>query len=213
MEMDRVIGVRSDKTVFRAKDKVIKMFDDGYSKSDILNEALNQSRIEEMGMNIPKILEVGKIDGRWAIIQEFIEGKQLEYLMGTNPEKMAEYLDNMAQLQWDMHQKKPPLLNKLTDTLTRKIAACDLNATVRYDIIAQLQEMPKGNSLCHGDFVPGNIIVGTKGEYFMLDFSHSCVGNPLADVAKSYILLGLHFGEDIAEKYIALYCDKSGGKP
>ncbi|MEG0091298.1 MAG: aminoglycoside phosphotransferase, partial [Oscillospiraceae bacterium] len=72
MEMDRVIGVRSDKTVFRAKDKVIKMFDDGYSKSDILNEALNQSRIEEMGMNIPKILEVGKIDGRWAIIQEFI---------------------------------------------------------------------------------------------------------------------------------------------
>ncbi|MEG2082789.1 MAG: aminoglycoside phosphotransferase, partial [Oscillospiraceae bacterium] len=67
MELDRVIGLRAGKTIFRAEDKVIKMFDAEYSKSDILNEALNQSRIEELGMNTPKIIEVGKLEGKWAI--------------------------------------------------------------------------------------------------------------------------------------------------
>ncbi|MEG1049918.1 MAG: aminoglycoside phosphotransferase, partial [Oscillospiraceae bacterium] len=159
MELDRVIGLRAGKTIFRAEDKVIKMFDAEYSKSDILNEALNQSRIEELGMNTPKIIEVGKLEGKWAIIQQLIPGKPLEYLMKTQPQKMDEYINDMVQLQWDMHKRKPPLLNKLTDTLTRKIASCDLNATVRYDIIAQLNSMPKANSLCHGDFTPENIIL------------------------------------------------------
>lgn len=209
MEMDRVIGLRTGKTVFRAQDKAIKMFDEDYLKSDILNEALNQSRIEELNINTPKILEVTKIDGKWAIIQEFIEGKQLEHLMKKNPEKTEKYIEDMVAFQFEMHSKKPPLLNKLSDTLTRKIAACELVATVRYDIISQLKEMPWGNSLCHGDFNPNNIILTSEGEYFMLDFSHSCVGNPLADVAKTYLLLLSSFGEKTAQSYMTLYCEKA----
>lgn len=210
MELDRVIGLRIDKTVFRAKDKVIKMFDEDYSKADVLNEALNQSRIEEIDINIPKILEVTKIDGKWAIIQEYIEGNQLGHMMKSDPENLNKYIDDMVELQFSMHSKKPPLLNKLPDTLTRKIAACELGATVRYDIIAQLKEMPWGNSLCHGDFNPSNIILTPQGEYCILDFSHSSVGNPLADVAKSYILIMSEFGQETAERYIELYCSKSG---
>ena len=67
-----VIVERPTKIIYREGDKVVKLFDEHYSKSDILNEALNQARVEETGLNIPKLLEVTKIDGKWAIILEEI---------------------------------------------------------------------------------------------------------------------------------------------
>ena len=62
MNLDRVIAVRTNKTVYRDGDKCIKVFDSDYSKADVLNEALNQARIEETGLNIPKVLEVCTIE-------------------------------------------------------------------------------------------------------------------------------------------------------
>ena len=81
MKLDQVIAVRPAKTVYRDGDRCIKVFNENYSKADILNEALNQARVEETGLNIPKIIEVTKVDGRWAIVSEFIEGKTLAALM------------------------------------------------------------------------------------------------------------------------------------
>ena len=65
MKLDRVIAVRNNKTIYRDGDKCVKVFNENYSKSDVLNEALNQARIEETGLNIPKVLEVTMIDGKW----------------------------------------------------------------------------------------------------------------------------------------------------
>ena len=75
MNLDNVVAVRANKTVYRDGDRCIKLFSEGYSKALILNEALNQARIEETGLNIPKILEVTTVNGRWAIVSEYIEGR------------------------------------------------------------------------------------------------------------------------------------------
>ena len=99
MKLDRIIAVRTGKTVYRDGDRVIKVFDSDYSKADILNEALNQARIEETGLAIPKVLEVTMIDGKWAIITEYIEGKTMAELMKENPDKFDEYLDQFVDLQ------------------------------------------------------------------------------------------------------------------
>ena len=66
MKLDNVIAVRPGKKIYRDGDRTIKVFEEGFSKADILNEALNQARIEETGLRIPKILEVTMIDGKWA---------------------------------------------------------------------------------------------------------------------------------------------------
>ena len=47
MNLERVIAVRNNKTVYRDGDKAIKVFKANFTKSDILNEALNQARVEE----------------------------------------------------------------------------------------------------------------------------------------------------------------------
>ena len=123
MNLDRVIAVRNTKTIYRDGDKCIKVFSADYSKADVLNEALNQARIEETGLNIPRVLEVTVIDGKWAIVSEYIKGKTLAQLMAEDPDKMDEYLEFFVDLQLKMHSFTAPLLNKLKDKMAHLTCA------------------------------------------------------------------------------------------
>ena len=209
MKLDKVIAVRNNKTIYRDGDKCIKVFDENYSKADVLNEALNQARIEETGLNIPKILEVTMIDGKWAIVSEFIKGKTLSQLMEENEDKKDEYLELLVNLQLEVHSKKSPLLNKLKDKMNRKISESNLDATTRYDLHTRLEGVPKHNKVCHGDFNPSNIIITDDGTAYILDWSHATQGNASADVARTYLLFCLAGDTEGAEKYLDLFCKKS----
>ena len=209
MKTDKVIAVRNTKTVYRDGDNVIKLFDEHYSKSDILNEALNQARVEETGLNIPKLNEVTKVNGRWAIVMDYIAGKTLQQLMDENPDKIDEYLELFVNLQMEVHSKRAPLLNKLKDKMNRKISQADLNATIRYDLHTRLESMPKHNKVCHGDFNPSNIIIAKDGTPYIIDWSHATQGNASADAARTYLLFWLSGDINLAEKYLNLFCLKS----
>ena len=209
MKLDRVIAVRNNKTIYRDGDRAIKVFNAEYSKADVLNEALNQARIEETGLNIPKVLEVTMIDGKWAIVSEFIKGKTLAQLMEENPEKKGEYIELLVDLQMSVHAKTSPLLNKLKDKMSRKIAATELDATTRYDLHTRLEGMPKHNKVCHGDFNPSNIIITENGLPYILDWSHATQGNASADVARTYLLFWLNGDISGAELYLDTFCKKS----
>ncbi len=209
MKLDHVLAVRTSKTIYRDGDRKIKLFDSNYSKADVLNEALNQARVEETGLNIPKIIEVTTIDGKWAIISEFIEGKTLSQLMLENPEKLEAYLEFFVDLQMEVHSRKAPLLTKLKDKMNRKISASGLDATTRYELHTRLESMPRHTKVCHGDFIPSNIIVRDDGTPFILDWAHATQGNASADVARTYLLFMLSEYAGIAEQYMNLFCKKS----
>ena len=150
MNTENIIATRPHKVIYRDGDRCIKAFDQEFSKADILNEALNQARIELSGLPIPKLLGVTEVDGKWAIISEFIEGKTLAQLMEEHPEKKDEYLEYLVDLQLKMHAATCPMLNKLKDKMHGKISASGLDATTRYDLHIQLESMPKHNKICHG---------------------------------------------------------------
>lgn len=209
MKLDKVIAVRTSKTVYKDEDRAIKVFDADYKKSDILNEALNQARVEETGLPIPKLLEVGVIDSKWAIVSEFIKGKTLARLMEENPDKIDEYMNLFVDIQLDIHSRKAPLLNKLKDKMNRKISETDLDATTRYELHTRLEGMPKHNKVCHGDFRPSNVIVGEDGVNYIIDWAHATQGNASADAARTYLVFYLKGEEELAEKYLDLFCQKS----
>lgn len=209
MKLDRVIAVRNNKTIYRDGDSCIKVFSKEYSKADVLNEALNQSRVEETGLNIPKILGVTTLDGKWAIVSEFIKGKTLSQLMEENPEKKLSYIEKLVDIQLDIQSKTCPLLNKLKDKMNAKISTCDLDATTRYDLHTRLDGMPKHNKLCHGDFNPSNIIISSDDVPYIIDWSHATQGNASADAARTYLLFWLKGDIDGARDYLEFFCKKS----
>ena len=209
MNQEQIVAVRVSKTVYRDGDRAVKVFDTSYSKADVLNEALNLARVEETGLPVPKILEVTKIDGQWAIITTFIEGKTLAELMKEHPEKQEEYLSLLVDIQLQMHGKTAPLLTKLKDKMDRKIAQSALDATCRYELHARLAGMPRHNKVCHGDFNPSNIIVHPDGTAYILDWSHATQGNASADAARTYLLFCLNGQTETAQRYLTLFCQKS----
>lgn len=209
MAIDKILAERKDKTIYKDGDCTVKEFGSSYPKADVLNEALNQARVEETGLNIPSIRAVSVIDGKWSITLDYIEGKTLQQLMDENPDKIDEYLEQFVDLQIEVQSKTAPMLNKLKDKMNRKISSLkDVSATIRYELLTRLDSMPKHTKVCHGDFNPSNIIVKDDGTMYILDWSHATQGNASADAARTYLLFSLRQPE-LADKYLNIFCEKS----
>lgn len=209
MNLSEIIAVRATKKVYRDGDMVIKVFEPAHSKADVLNEALNQARVEETGLHIPKVIEVTKIEGKWAILSEYIEGETLEEKMKNHPNIFDEYLELFVDLQMEVHSKKSPLLNKQKDKMIRKISETNLDATTRYELNTRLNGMPKHDKVCHGDFNPSNIIIAKDNTPYIIDWSHVTQGNASADVARTYLLYCLSGNRKLADEYLDIFCKKS----
>lgn len=210
--LDNPIAERSNKTVYKDGDKTIKLFNESYPKSVILNEALNQARVEEgTDLNIPKLVEVTKIGNRWALVSEYIEGTPLDVLMKEHPEKIDEYLEKFVNIQLEVLSKQVPLLGRIKEKFRRKITnATNINEDVRYELLQRLEGQKNHTKLCHGDFNPSNIIIKENGEYYIIDWAHVTQGNASADSARSFLLFSMQGKSEIAEKYLNLFSQKSG---
>ncbi|MGN1098488.1 MAG: phosphotransferase [Clostridia bacterium] len=211
MDLSKIVAARNNKTVYwdKTQDLSIKVFDESFSKASILNEALNLAKIEETDIKCPALAAVTQVDGKWAIITEYIKGKTLARLMEENPDKEDEYLELFVDLQLSIHAQKCPVLNKLKDKMNAKISAAELDATTRYELHTRLESMPKHNKICHGDFNPSNVIIAEDGTPYVLDWAHVTQGNASADAARTYLLFCLSGDRALADKYLNLFCKKS----
>lgn len=210
--LENPIAERKTKTVYKDSDKTIKLFVENYSKADILNEALNQARVEEgTTLNVPKLLEVTKIDGRWGLVSEHIEGTPLNKLMKEHPEKEEEYLNLFVDTQMKILSNSVPLLNRIKDKFRRKLSnAVNIDENTRYELMQRLEGMKNHTKLCHGDFNPSNVIIKENGEVYVIDWSHVTQGNASADAARTFLLFSIEGKNELAEKYINLFSEKSG---
>lgn len=204
------IAKRSNKNVYRDGDLCYKVFAADYKKSDIFNEALNQARVEETGLFVPKIHEVKRLDdGRLAIVMDYVEGKSLAALIEENPAKRDKYLQRFIDIQLSMHALTAPELNKQRDKFMRKIDLSGLEATTRYELHMRLDGMPKHKKLCHGDFNPSNVIITADDRACVIDWSHATIGNASADTARTYLLFKLANDDNSAEQYMTMFCKRS----
>ena len=210
MSEKKVLLKRPNKEIYVEGDKLVKEFDGTFKKSDILNEAINQTRVAEAGLNVPQVLDV-RIDkeGSYAIVMQYIKGKSLETLMRENPDKTDEYIKKFVGIQRDMHKYNVPLLNRTKEKFTRKLYEANIDGNIKYELLMRLEGMPTHFKLCHGDFNPSNIIISKDGTPFIIDWAHATQGNASADVARTYLLFWLDGDITTAEKYLDLFCKTS----
>jgi aminoglycoside phosphotransferase (APT) family kinase protein len=207
--LEKTIAVRPAKTIYQDNGKVIKLMGEEYPAPDVFAEALNLAAVEETTLKVPRLLEVTRIQGKWAIVWEYAPGTTMADLMSRNQDREQEYLEQFVDIQLEMHAHSATRLPLLSEKLHRKIQASGLDATTRYELQMKLESMPKHKKLCHGDFNPSNIIIDDNGEAAIIDWSHASQGNASADAAQTYLLFRLAGQTDTAEKYLALFCKKS----
>ena len=202
-----VLLERTDKVVCRDGDTVLKVFGPSYKVSLILNEAMNEARAAETGLPVAKVLEVLKIRDHWCIRREFVEGETLADVMAKDRKNLAKYLKEFVAIQCKVFEKSSDRMGNLADKLDKQISASPVDKITRYDLHMKLQGFPRGTALCHGDFNPSNVIITPKGDWRVIDWSHVRLGDPCADVARTYLLFWLSGHVAAAEKYMELACE------
>lgn len=182
-ENKTVLFTREHKTLYAQGDKVIKVFDSNYKKSDVLNEARNEALVQENSdLNVPSLSSVSESEEGWCLIRDKVEGVTLAELMQQHPEKMEEYMELFVDLQLQVHKQRVPSIKTLRHKLMDQINSLkEIDATARYELASRLQGMPRHTKLCHGDFNPSNVIVAPDGKLWVIDWAHAAQGNASAD--------------------------------
>ena len=190
------------------------MFISSHPKSNVLNEALNQARVEEFSnLNVPKLLEVTKVEDRWALVSEYVEGKTISELMKEFPEKIDHFLDLFVKVQLVVLENEVPMLNRIKEKFREKLENCDnSDENIKYELLQRLEGMKNHKRLCHGDFHPSNVIVQENGCVYVIDWAHVTQGNASADAARTYLLFCMDGKEELANKYLDLFEKMSGIK-
>lgn len=217
VDLGELLVTRTNKKIYRNKNLLIKVFDhEKVGKSTVLFEALNQSYVEKVGLNIPKMISIFPYGEDWAIASEFIEGETLQEKMEKDPSNYKKYLELLVKLQLEVLSKRTMELPKLKDKLNAKISflgkeesLIKLEATTRYDLHMRLESMPDHNKLCHGDFNPSNIVCTKDNKYYILDWAHACRGNASADASSTYLNFVLNHNQKYADEYLKLFCKKA----
>lgn len=210
MNLDRIIAVRTDKTVYRSGNLCLKVFNGNFSKADVLNEALIQSKLEETGLNIPKIREVTSSNGKWIIVSDYIKGNTLDRLCEENPKKAEEYMNLFVNLQLEIHKREFALPYDLKKKTSDKIKLAALPDAVCKKLFMSINALPDCGKLCHGDFNMSNIIIDKRGIPYILDWSHASCGDPLFDAAVSYTEFLLDCDKNGAAMYLDIFCSLTG---
>lgn len=202
---------RQNKVVYQDGDRLVKVFNNGKPGSEVFNEALNDARVAEFGGRVPHVLEVSQVsdgewEGCWAIALDFIPGRTLKQVMDEDEAHADDCLELFVDLQLDIQAADAPLPIRQKDKLRRMIdAAKMIDPSVRYDLKTLLDGLQDASKVCHGDFIPSNVIMPDDGsDPYVCDWDHVTSGVPEADAAQTYLLL---MAEDpkTAERYLDLY--------
>lgn len=214
---------RLNKVVYQDGNRVVKVFNDQKPASDVFNEALNTARIMGTDIKVSEVLEVSRIEGgewngSWAIANSYIPGRTLREIANevsypdkSNPDldKLQEFTETMVDLQIAVQNVKAPLLNRQKDKLARMVNSVKaIDPSTRYDLELRVDSLHNIGAVCHGDFVPSNIIVADDGELYICDWAHVTAGDPVVDAAQTYLLLKLRH-PIWAESYLELYTRKA----
>jgi aminoglycoside phosphotransferase (APT) family kinase protein len=134
--------------------------------------------------------EIVEVNGRRGLLYERVDGPSMVESISQKLGTLSQVARVWAELHADMHARNAvPELPSQRAELARHIrAARMLPSDLQRAALRALDAMPDGERLCHGDFWPGNVLMSSRGP-IIIDWICATRGNPLADVARSSVLL------------------------
>lgn len=192
------------------KNKIIKLFREGISKEIAIDEYEKAVFIQVYINNAPHVYDFIENNSRYGIIYERINGKDMIMVMIKSIVKINYYSRMLAHIHMTVHKAIVnsegdfTVKRKLTDDIEAVEVITDKNKKL---LIEYLTKLPDGDSLCHFDFHPGNIMIEGK-EPVIIDWMTACVGDPCADIARTYIMLSygeLPHASYFVRKFVSLF--------
>lgn len=178
---------------------VLKLFWPEFSREDVELEADLATKVWAAGAPAPKVEDLLEVEGRWGIVYERIFGVSLIEYVWQNPDQLFDTAALLGLLHRRLHQISSPRhtggwLPSQRERFLQRIRASKLDEALRRDLLAYMGGLPEGSALCHGDFHPDNVLVSgqvplSSENAWIIDWPNAVQGNPLADVARTGLLL------------------------
>jgi len=169
--------------------QVLKLFYDGMPTDLIEREVRAARLVSATGLPTPKLLGELTLDGRRGLIYDRVAGKSFLAMLGTRPWSCVRYARQFAELHAAIHRQRgaglPPLKAGVENTI-RSIKG--LLPHLRSVALDRLACLPDGETLCHFDFHPEQVMMTAAG-LVVLDWMTAYAGQPSADVARTIVLL------------------------
>ncbi|KAB8138116.1 aminoglycoside phosphotransferase family protein [Gracilibacillus oryzae] len=209
MNLGSPIAKGNTAEIYLCKDCIVKVFNDCLPDTESSYEADKQTYAYSCGLAVPKVFDVTKINGKQAIVMEYIKGKTLGELLLEDRENAEYYLSLSVDIQQKLHQIIPDNLESMQEKLQHQIERSPLVGKWNKNyLIKKLHALTYENRLCHGDFHLFNLIMTDTG-VSIIYWVDSTAGDIRADIYRSYLLYS-QFSAELAEMYLQIYCEKSG---
>ncbi|GFN30046.1 phosphotransferase family protein [Paenibacillus xylaniclasticus] len=169
--------------------RVVKLYNDWFQTDWIHQEASINQAIQEAGVHAPAALEYVEVEGRRGLVYEKIIGVSLLKLIEASPQRIEEYAGAMARLHSSIHQCRTTQLPRQKERLKNFICQSQSVLGERTERICRyLLSLPGGDSICHGDFHPDNILM-TEDRSYAIDWVDANIGDPMGDVTRTSLMI------------------------
>lgn len=160
---------------------------DNWAKHEVdIGHAMNAT-----GLPIPELLGEVEVNGRSGILYERVEGTSMLRMITSKPWLIPRMARLLAGLQAEIHYQDGSAFPSLRGYLEASIqGAKGLAPEQKAQTLERLGQLPDGESLCHFDFHPDQVLITAEGPV-VLDWMTAQKGNPMADIARTSLLLAI----------------------
>ncbi len=153
------------------------------------HEAQAMTAARAAGVRCPEPRGVIEVDGRPGLVVERIDGPDGLDDIASRPWTLWSSTRAFAQQHALLGAAEAPAgLPSAVDRLRDGIEHSEVPETVRLQALGNLDGLPDGDRLVHGDFHPGNLIWAEDGPV-LIDWANASRGDPAADHARTLVLL------------------------
>ena len=189
-QIGRLIGQGNTAEIYEyGSDKILKLYRNGMPDFICENEFNITKNIYDSFGFAPESFEIVQIDSRNGAVYEKIAGRTMMNNMLSRLWRINQQTRLLAHyhlaIQKPVNFKLPTVKEKLKQDIENVKQFSDKE---KDKIFAYIDDLPDGNTLCHFDFHPGNIII-RDGQPVIIDWMTACSGNALSDVARTGIML------------------------
>lgn len=171
--------------------RVIKLFQPWVSESSVEYEAAAGLALNRTELPAPRLRDQVTVDGRHGLVYDRVDGRTMLHELRAHPWRIRAMGRQLADLHAQVHAAQTTDLPDQRDRLRWKIEHAeplpDAHKRAALDALAAL---PGGEAVLHGDFHPDNVLLSPDGPV-IIDWHDASRGNPLADVARTLLLLSV----------------------
>ena len=166
---------------------------------------------------IPSVIayDMVKVGDSYGVVYEAMNSDTLGHAIANDPEHLDEYVSKYVALAKKLHSTP---VNDDTVTTLKNFLMSRADSSFMHEHLEQseidvlkdiISSMADSNTLVHGDFHPGNIML-QDGELMLIDMGEVTRGVPIYDVATVFrdLISAPQNNSDIIEQSVGLKADK-----